>query len=278
MAIANRKSKAGMEVRLLDIPADAGHGLGLFDTLHDYASGSVFSKALTCATSRFFGTSALAFISEVVTHLDKIPSMVKEAQHAFTAEHLNGDAGQQAHRAALSFALVGTAGELATKWGITGWRTGEAMRAAEICFKAWLSQRGGAGNQETAAMLSQVRQFFELHGDARFTDWERATDDHAPKTINRAGFRKYRNADDENGQPIYDAGERVKETEFYVLPEVFRSEICRGFDDKAVARLLADHGYLVMEGKSYTRKERLPGMGNARCYRIAPNLLGGHRD
>ena len=278
MALAGRKPKAGMEIRLLDIPADAGSGLGLFDTLHEYASGSAFSKAITEAALKYHGTAGPAFIAEAVKHLGKLPGMVKEAQRSFIEEHLSDDASGQAHRAALRFGLVGAAGELATKWGITGWQSGEAMNAAEICFKAWLSQRGGAGNQETAAMLSQVRQFFELHGDARFTDWERATDDHAPKTINRAGFRKYRNADDENGQPIYGAGERVKETEFYVLPEVFRSEICRGFDDKAVARLLADRGFLVKEGKSYTRKERLPGMVTARCYRITPKLLGGSDD
>ena len=278
MALAGRKPKAGMEVRLLDIPADAGHGLGVFDTLHDYPSGSAFSKALTESTSKYFGALALVFIAEVVKHLDKLPVMVKDAQDAFIEEHLADDAGGQAHRAALRFALVGTAGELATKWGITGWQAGEAMRAAEICFKAWLSQRGGAGNQETDAILSQVRQFFELHGDARFTDWERATDDHAPKTINRAGFRKLRNAEDENGQAIYEVGERVKETEFYVLPEVFLSVVCKGHDRKTVCRLLVDRGYLKMEGESFTRKERLPGIGNARCYRITPKLLGGGND
>ena len=278
MALAGRKPKAGMEIRLLDIPADAGSGLGLFDTLHEYASGSAFSKAITEAALKYHGTAGPAFIAEAVKHLGKLPGMVKEAQRSFIEEHLSDDAGGQAHRAALRFGLAGAAGELATKWGITIWQSGEAMNAAETCFKAWLSQRGGAGNQETAAMLSQVRQFFELHGDARFTDWERAIDDHAPKTINRAGFRKLRNAEDENGQAIYEAGERVMETEFYVLQEVFVSEVCKGHDRKTVCRLLVDLGYLKMEGESFTRKERLPGIGNARCYRITPKLLGGGND
>lgn len=276
MAIANRKPKAGMEIRLLDIPADAGNGLGLFDTLHDYASGAAFSKAITEAALKHYGAPALAFIAKAVEHLDKLPGMVKEAQRGFIARNLPSESGGQAHRAALRFAMVGAAGEIATAWKLTGWQLGEAMRAAETCFAAWLAQRGGASNQESAAMLSQVRQFFELHGDARFTDWERATDDHAPKTMNRAGFRKYREANDESGQPIYDGeGNRAKEIEFYVLPEVFRLEICRGFDHKAVARLLSERGFLEREGQSHTRKERLPGLGLSRCYRITPNLLGG---
>lgn len=279
MAQANRKPKAGMEVRLLDIPADAGQGLGLFDTLHDHASGAAFSKAITEAALKYYGTASAAFLHKLVEHLDKMPGMVKLAQKQFMENHLPDDAGGQSHRAALRFALVGAAGEIATVWGVTGWQVGEAMQAAVTCFKAWLAQRGGAGNQEAAAMLSQVRQFFELHGDARFTDWERATDDHAPKTVNRAGFRKYHDATDEAGQLIYDDdSNRAKEAEYYVLPETFRQEVCKGFDYKAIARLLAERGCLMMDGQSYTRKERLPVVGNVRCYRITPKLLGGGHD
>jgi uncharacterized protein (DUF927 family) len=260
MAQANRKSKAGQEVRLLDITADAGNGLGLFDTLHDHESGAIFSKMLAEATTVYYGTAAPAFIEKLVEHLDKLPSMIKNAQREFMNQHLPSDAGGQAHRAALRFSLVGAAGELATIWGITGWKLGEATEAAKTCFHAWLTQRGGGGNQEAAAMLAQVRQFFELHGDARFTDWDRATDDHAPKTVSRAGFRR---TDGESG-----------EIEYYVLREVFRSEVCKGFDYKTVCRLLADRGALRTEGRSYTRKERLPGMGNTSCYRITSKLWG----
>ncbi|MES2000363.1 MAG: DUF927 domain-containing protein [Pseudomonadota bacterium] len=264
MALANRKPKAGMEVRLLDIPADAGHGLGLFDTLHDHASGAVFSKAITEAALKYYGSPSVAFLHKLVEHRDKISGMVKKGQQQFMEQHLPADAGGQSHRAALRFALVGVAGELATVWGITGWAPGSAMQAAATCFKAWLSQRGGAGNQEAAAMLAQVRQFFELHGDARFTDWDRATDDHAPKTLNRAGFRK--------------TSTTTGETEYYVLREVFRGDVCRGFDYRAIAKQLAGLGCLEMEGRSYTRKERLPGMGNTSCYRINAKLWSGDHE
>ena len=264
MAQANRKPKAGQEIRLLDIPADAGQGLGLFDTLHDHASGAVFSKVLTEMAGKYYGTAAPAFIAKMVEHLDKLPSLVKKGQREFMTQHLPGDAGGQAHRAALRFSLVGAAGEIATVWGITGWQLGEASQAAATCFHAWLAQRGGGGNQEAASMLAQVRGFFELHGDARFTDWDRATDDHAPKTVNRAGFRR--------ADPV------TEETEFYILREVFRGEVCKGFDYKAVCRLLDDCGALEMEGRSYTRKERLPLMGNTSCYRINSKIWSGDHE
>lgn len=66
--------------------------------------------------------------------------------------------------------------------------------------------------------------------------------------------------------------ENTGQIEFYVLPEVFKSEVCKGHDYRAVARLLVDRGCLETEGRGHTRKERLPGMGNTRCYRINANL------
>lgn len=283
MAQANRKPKAGQEIRLLDIPADAGAGNGLFENLHDHAGGAAFSKAVTETSLKYYGTPAITYLQKLVQHYDDVPGAVKRAQAVFNANHLAADAGGQAHRAALRFALVGAAGELATMWGITGWQLGEAIKATEICFKAWLTQRGGAGNQEETAMLAQVRQFFELHGEARFSDWDRPASDtsqHAPKTVNRAGYRKHIDAKDEAGQlvytgEIYSEGDekRAKETDYYVFPVTFEQEICKGFDYRAVCRLLADKGILRTDGKGFTRKERLPGEGMTRCYRMSSILF-----
>jgi uncharacterized protein (DUF927 family) len=272
MAQAGKKPKAGQEIRLLDIPADAGAGHGMFQELHQYANGATFSKALTEAAGKHYGTAAQPYIEKLVEHNDKLASWVKKTQSEFTHGNVEADAGGQVHRAALRFALIGAAGELASKWQITGWQAGEAMQAAVTCYKAWLAQRGGAGNLEELNMLAQVRRFFEAHGEARFTDWDRPvsnTEGHAPRTIMRAGYRKHDNI----------AGT----TEFFVFPETFKQEVCAGFDTRVVCKLLAKHGGLVVEdngGKvSYTRKERLPGgEGNMRCYRITHKLFEGGGD
>jgi putative DNA primase/helicase len=90
------------------------------------------------------------------------------------------------------------------------------MAAAAKCFCNWLQGRGGEGAQEEQAMLSQVRQFFERHGESRFTPWDAVND---YKSINRAGFRLKN-----------DEGEE----ELLVFPGVFKSEISAGFDTTAV--------------------------------------------
>lgn len=283
MALAGRTPKAGQEVRMLDIPANAGSGYGLFEQLHGLSTGAAFSKAVSDAALKHYGVAGIEFIGKLVDNLDLVAGEVKRAQAVFTENYLPADAGGQANRAALRFALVGAAGELATRWGITGWESGEASKAAAVCFQAWLAQRGGAGNQEEAAMLTQVSQFFELHGEARFSDWDRPASDtsqHAPKTVNRAGYRRHFDAKDESGQPIY-TGEcyaqgdekKARETEYYVLPKTFEQEICKGLDYRVVCRLLVKKDILLTDGRGFTRSERLPGEGKVRCYRITSKIF-----
>lgn len=286
MAEGKKKSKAGQEIRLLDIPADAGAGYGMFENLHSYQSGAAFSKGLTEAACRHYGTAAQPYIAKLVEHHDKVAEWIKKAQQEFTHAHVEEGAGGQVYRAALRFALIGAAGELATKWEITGWQPGEAMQAAVTCYKAWLAQRGGAGNLEELNMLAQVRRFFEAHGEARFTDWARPvsnTDSHPPRTIQRAGYRKHSDAMDSVGNPIFledKAGSgRATHTEYYVFPETFKQEVCAGFDYRVVCKLLLRYGCLMTEGKGYTRKERLPGgEGTAHCFRITHKLFEGCGD
>lgn len=286
MALAGRKPKAGQEIRLLDIPADAGKGFDIFDTLHDHIGGAAFSKALNEAVGKYYGAASIAFLSQLVENLDKISGLVKKAQRQFTDKHLKDDAGGQANRAALRFALIAAAGEIATVWGITGWNNGEAIAAADTCFKAWLTQRGGSGNAEERAMLAQVQRFFESHGESRFSDWERPASDtsqHAPKTLNKAGYRKHFDAKDAEGNAIY-TGEtysegdekKARDTEFYVFVETFKTEICAGYDYKTVQRLIDKHGALVRPntGKAYTRNERLPAEGKQNVYRINSKVFG----
>lgn len=46
MADANKELKAGMEVRMLAVPADASKGLGMFDVLNGFEDTAALSDAL----------------------------------------------------------------------------------------------------------------------------------------------------------------------------------------------------------------------------------------
>lgn len=256
MMQVDRRPRAGQEVRLLDVPADAGAGLGVFETLHGAELGAKFARALDQAVRRYYGTAAVVFLERAAKLRDQLPELLEEARRMFSAGTLPDGGSGQAHRTAASFALVGAGGELATRFGITGWLKGEAIRAAEVCFRAWLAARGGAGDQESRVIMAQVREFFERHGEARFVEWGRAADDHAPRTQNRAGVRRATEGS----------------TEFYVLPGVFAGEICKGFDSRDVAHLLLRAGVLNGEDEKPYCRVHLPTFGRVRCYHFAPKL------
>lgn len=258
VAQAGRRTHAGQEVRMADIPADAGAGLGLFEELHGRPDGHTLSRDLCEAAARHYGTAGPAFIEAVIPRLDELPGSIARMREQFMADVLTDDAGGQARRAAARFTLVAVAGEFAAVCGIVPWQKGEAKRAAARRFADWVAGRGGAGNAEIHALLRQVRVFFELHGESRFTPWNRAEDDHAPRTSNRAGFVKI------------GSDESPLATTYYVLPEVFRGELCAGHDHRDAEKVLVARGWIKpgSDGRA-TRAERLPGYGKpTRCYVI----------
>jgi putative DNA primase/helicase len=62
--------------------------------------------------------------------------------------------------------------------------------------------------------------------------------------------------------------------EYFVLSEVFKSEVCQGFDSQAVARVLLAHECLIpSNGRTFACKQRLLGMGPTWCYRIPHRIL-----
>jgi uncharacterized protein (DUF927 family) len=249
MARTGRKANAGQEVRLADFDADAGVGLGAFEALNGCASPAALSLALKDAATRHHGAAGLVWLRAVVNDRDKLADIITGCVRQFVAENTPPDAAGQVLRVAQRFGLVAVAGELATRYGVTGWAEGEATQAAGRCFAAWLDSFGGAGNREERLLLAQVRGFFETHGASRFEDVGASIDQ---RIINRAGF--YRSGVD---------GTR----EFLVLPEAYKRDVCAGFDLKAATQCLLAQGWIVPGGEGRaTQKPRLPGIGTARVY------------
>jgi putative DNA primase/helicase len=286
MEQAGKGTKAGHDVRMAHIAADAGRGLGVYETLNGFDSGAALSDHLVGKAQQHYGTAGMAFIEYAVQHAGELSDALPSAVTEMAREICPADSHGQVARVATRFALVGMAGELATTAGITGWAVGEAQGAARACFAAWLDGRGGAGNVEHVSILRQVSGFFQAHGEARFVWWHRATDDHKPNTINRAGFKRLLTRDgtaiSSNAEHHKAYGDRVhpadaedSRQEYFVLSEVFRDEICKGFNPKTVTRLLIERGLLMTDSDGgATRRERLPGMGAARVYRFKPEIAG----
>jgi uncharacterized protein (DUF927 family) len=262
---AGKHTKGGAEVRLLNVEADAGAGLGLFENLHGAESPDAFSRQLRDAAKRFYGTPLREYLAFVVVNRANAEKAIRDLQADFLKRHVPPGAAGEVSRAAQRFFLIGAAGELATAAGITGWMEGESANAAAKCFENWLARRvggSGAGDAETAIL--QVRNFIEVNGASRFQSAKVRLDgrgDPIPeKVINRAGFR-VDNAD-------------IEALEYLILPEVFRREVCGGFDYQMVARALSERGYLDNQPPHFTKKTPMPEVGNMRFYAIKASILG----
>jgi putative DNA primase/helicase len=200
-----KKARAGQEVRLVDVPADAGLGMGPFEELHGSEKAEAFAGRLKDAAIRqHHGSAAVAYLEVLASRLAidadglrrRIVATVEEFLVIYAPAHSSGQALSVARR----FGVIAAGGQIATGCGLTGWAEDAAFEAAGACFRAWLDRRGGAGEQETASAISQVRAFLEAHGDARFADIENSG---ARVVPNRAGWRRVRG----------------DETEFLIPPE-----------------------------------------------------------
>ncbi|MFZ1890579.1 MAG: hypothetical protein WAU37_00130, partial [Formosimonas sp.] len=278
MREAGKSTKAGQETRLVNLNGDAGQGLGMFDTLNGFAGGHEFAKHLDDATRLYHGVTGYRFIEHVVQNITALREQLKYDVQNLAYDWTPTGAHGQVHRVAQRFALVGLAGEMATQAGLTGWLEGESNQCAKMCFDSWVDDRGGAGNSEETMMLEQARGWFGANREARFAWWHRAGDDHKPATANMAGFKRIMR----NGAAVSREDELLRDGEFdgsdcvmeyYVFKETFINDVCKGFNHKAMSKLLVANGIIKPDGKSHTRNERLPLMGNVRCYRFTAALF-----
>lgn len=263
MASIGKRTRGGQDVRIINIPADAGLNLGIFENLHDFSDGDKFSRHLQGTSSLYFGTPIRAFIRHLVNHRDEISEQVRKYREKFIVSVIEGknDVTGEVRRAAGRFALVAYAGELAREIGILPVADGEPEEAAKLLFEKWCSSRGTFGALDEERAVRQVRLFIEQHGASRF-ERELSSDEadsfdpeDAEKVINRAGYYRFR-----EGQGQY-----------WFLREVFRNEVCKGFDYLMTAKALAKRE-LILSGMEdevmrYDLK-RVVGPGHKKSSRV----------
>lgn len=263
---ANQMHRAGMDVRMLGVPADAGAGMGLFQVLHGLSGAADLSDHLKASVSRYYGTPLEAWLRQL-TNPERMAQLAKAYPATlakFEQETLPQKASGQAHRAAARFALVALAGELATDWGVTGWKRYTAWNAAKASFGAWIAERGGAGDQEEAKVLEALCHLIETHGEGRFTrlnvDYQH--DQHAPRTMQRLGWRR---------TETFGTGANIEMTTTYFIPPDTWSKEVWGRPGMPSARqankVLKAHGILQLDHEGKT-SIKVPGIksGAARYY------------
>lgn len=177
MAEGGKRSRAGQEIRLLDIPAR--RAFGAWDNLHGMTGGREFSDAIQLASVTHYGHAGPQFIRKLLElgEQDGLPALLAQfcAQYPSTS-------GQES-RAAERFALVAMAGELAISFGILPVPAGAVRNAMLELFEVWRAGRG-QGPSEDRQILRAIADFIARHGDTRFS----SADDPEGEARDRAGY------------------------------------------------------------------------------------------
>ena len=245
-----KKAAAGQAVRLLDVAI----GAGVIQQRRGFASAGALVDSIKAAVENHHGTAAREFVTRLHAETRRLPD---EFEAVCKLSEFNREEGQE-RRAGAAFALIATAGELATEYGITGWQPGDAIEAAASAFDQWLRARGGSGQGfEATEALNRVRAFIERYGGARFQLFE-ATEG-ASGIHDRAGWVK----SDGNGGKVY-----------LFTPAAFH-EALGDIDPASAAQALHEAGWIAERDndtrKPYQWKPRIPSLGNtARVYAIRP--------
>lgn len=253
MAQANQKTNAGMEVRLCHIDGDAGHGLGIFDSLAIADTPEGQAQKITDLTDKYYGIAGIEWLSYLTKNKDE----AVKAANEFMSEFMNkySHVKSQANRVAKRFALVAAAGELATQAGITGWSSGQATEAVSVCFDNWLENYGSDGNHEDRQVIAHIAKYLQKYSGSRFEDAESSHSILGEK----AGYHR-------------------KSNNTYLFGTEVFTDICSPFDKKQVLEVLAKHGMLKKNGNRYDAKVNLMNVQYSRAYVISGDIINYEAD
>lgn len=254
-----RNTAAGQQVRIIDISADAGAGMGMFENIHGFDSAEALARHLREATQQHYGVAGREYLKLVVPAMVDLQKQASDITKMFCDQFVPAGADGQVIRVAQRFGLIAAGGEIAASVGILPWERGEAVAAARKCLEEWLVQRGGHEPAEERAGIEQVSAFLLANGQARFIPaWAKEAPTHIP-IRDVAGYRQQ-------------VGEGW---DYYVTSPAWK-EICAGLDSRRVASVMNRKGFIVAaEGAHLSKLVRVPGYGRLRLYHIASSFLEG---
>ena len=251
-----QKIKGGLGVRSIDLPADAGKGMGAFENIHGYSTPAAFAQALAKLCKEQYGTAFRAFIEYLVKNKADVTDRLQRYIQEFVDKHLPKGSEGQFMRVCRRFALLAAAGRIAIEARILPWPIDEPEKAAVVCMKAHLKMRGGAGASEIRNGLRQVVEFFQSN-PAKF---ERMDKDAREKVIDRFGYIK----STPNGPDI-----------FCVFPDKMPI-IYKGFNFDSLEPALRKKGWLIPGKNKSAKMTWVPQEGRSRrLYNIPSSILDG---
>ena len=278
--------RGGAGVRFIEISANQGTVSGIVSDLHGCASSREFVQTIRANALRYYGVPRTEFVKRLQSMEDPGRVLREKESEFFTA---NGKSSftEEEERVLSSFASVAAAGELASEFGITGWRPGEATEAARDRFASWQTLRGHAGSHDDKAIIEAIRSSI-VANQTRFQIGDAAT------PSRRLGFFVYRRSD---GKLTYKAQVALERPNLHLGNDddldvdpppvgyfVFEDRlgakdgIVPGYSPSSITTALDRRGLLVRDGKHLKYRLRLPKLGRIYGYLIRSTVLEASPD
>ncbi|WP_146592356.1 DUF927 domain-containing protein [Puniceibacterium confluentis] len=171
IASGGRPVHAGQQVRLVDIPADSRE-FGAFDVLHGSSDGRAFSERLSRAAAVNNGLAGPAFVEGLMRNYSERDAMTRAVEQFLATAMRQHDLPEEAQvqRVLKRFALAALAGELASKFGLTGWPEGAATAAIMSLVGDWFAQQGRALRSEVEGSVALSRDYLRSHAVTRLAE------------------------------------------------------------------------------------------------------------
>ena len=142
------KRLLGEEVRVIDVPADAGKELGIFESIPEgYTDASSYVQYLDEQSQQYYGTAQAAFLEKLIAEIneedaeqtvkDQLDEWMEKFRSKCGVDLKLGTAVRFANR----FALACAAGCLAVKYGVLPFTRKDVFEGISACYKAALSMK-----------------------------------------------------------------------------------------------------------------------------------------
>jgi putative DNA primase/helicase len=140
---------------------------------------------------------------------------------------IDAGADGQVRRVAEKFALIAYAGKLACDWKLVPMEAKVMAGHISMTFEHWFRDRETAGSLEHVTAVRQIVHFLQTQGEHRFTEPTIDPDDgFEPKARkDRAGY--------------------ILADNWLVFPGVYRDEMLRGQNPRAISQYLIEMGALI---------------------------------
>lgn len=181
----NLPDNAGTELRLIELPSNAGNKLGVNESIPaGFPSIGEYGKTIKENIKSYHGTALEALIKSLVEFMEDWPvsnlrDTINKEIRSFVSANTNPTDSAQYERVAESFGLLLCAGLLASGGfdnllvdtdklkrlgyseveSITGWKPEQVREAVNKCFHDWRVNFGSGKSREVDAIKDEVKKF-----------------------------------------------------------------------------------------------------------------------